>query len=261
MEKELDIIYEDNHLIVVVKEQNVPTQKDESEDQDMLTKVKDYIKEKYQKPGNVYVGLVHRLDRPTGGVMVFAKTSKAASRLSKQIQDCEMEKEYLTVLEGQLPAKTKTLVNYLKKDEENNMVKVAPMGETGAKRAELIYETVEVDTEFKEVVETPKKPRINENSMEEKAPKTVKELSKILTLAKVKLITGRGHQIRVQFANLKAPVYGDGKYGAKIGKTKKLALWAYKLEFVHPTTKQKMSFKVLPDANQEPWNKFNLSKI
>ena len=150
MEKELDIIYEDNHLIVVVKPQNIPTQKDESEDEDMLSKVKEYIKEKYQKPGNVYVGLVHRLDRPTGGVMVFAKTSKAAARLSKQIQDCEMEKEYLTVLEGQLPLKTKTLVNYLKKDEENNMVKIAPMGETGAKRAELVYETLEVEKEFKE---------------------------------------------------------------------------------------------------------------
>ena len=141
------------------------------------------------------------------------------------------------------------------------MVKIVPMGETGAKRAELIYETIEVDAEFKETIETPKKPRINENSLEEKQPKTVKEISKVLTLAKVKLITGRGHQIRVQFANLKAPVYGDGKYGAKIGKTKKLALWAYKLEFIHPTTKQKMSFKVLPNKDDLPWNKFNLSKI
>ena len=260
-EKKLDIIYEDNHLIVVVKPQNIPTQKDESEDEDMLSLVKSYVKEKYNKPGNVYVGLVHRLDRPTGGVMVFAKTSKAAARLSAQIQSCEMQKEYLTVLEGQLPLKTKTLVNYLKKDEENNMVKIAPMGEVGAKRAELVYDTVEVDKTFKEVADVLTKPRINENSLEEKQQKTVKKLDKILTLAKVKLITGRGHQIRVQFANLKAPVYGDGKYGAKLGKTNNLALWAYKLEFIHPTTKQKMSFKVLPDGNKEPWNKFNLNKI
>lgn len=260
MKENLDIIYEDNHVIVVIKPQNIPTQEDESGDLDLLSMIKQYIKEKYNKPGNVYVGLVHRLDRPTGGVMIFAKTSKAASRLCKEIQDGTMKKEYLTVLEGQLPLKTKHLVNYLKKDEERNIVKVAPMGETGAKRAELVYDIVEVEKEFKNINLAPSQ-KINENSLEEKAPSQARELSKILTLAKVELITGRGHQIRVQFANLKAPVFGDVKYGNGNGKTNELALWAHKLEFVHPTTKEKMSFTVLPPSEKEPWNKFNLNRI
>lgn len=260
MKENLGIIYEDNHVIVVIKPQNIPTQEDESGDLDLLSMIKQYIKEKYNKPGNVYVGLVHRLDRPTGGVMVFAKTSKAASRLCKEIQDGTMKKEYLTVLEGQLPLKTKHLVNYLKKDEERNIVKVAPMSEKGAKRAELVYDIIEVEKEFKDVNLAPSS-KINENSLEEKAPSQARELSKILTLAKVELLTGRGHQIRVQFANLKAPVFGDVKYGNGNGKTNELALWAYKLEFVHPTTKEKMSFKVLPPSEKEPWNKFNLNRI
>ena len=145
MEKNLDVIYEDNHVIVVVKPHNVPSQEDDTKDEDMLLRVKKYIKEKYNKPGNVYVGLVHRLDRPTGGIMCFAKTSKAASRLAKEIQNGEMKKEYLTVLEGQLPLKTKHIVNYLKKDEENNLVKIVPMSEVGAKKAELIYEVIETE--------------------------------------------------------------------------------------------------------------------
>ena len=231
--KELDVIYEDNHLLVVVKPQNIPSQADSSEDEDMLSLVKKYIKEKYNKPGNVYAGLVHRLDRPTGGVMVFAKTSKAASRLSSEIVDGTLKKEYLVVLDGQLPLKTKKVVNYLKKDEENNIVKIVPMAEEGAKRAELIFEVLETD--------------FNEK--------------RCLSLAKIQLLTGRSHQIRVQMANLKAPVFGDGKYGKVESSTKELALWAYKLEFVHPTTKQKMIFKVLPDENKTPWNKFNLKKI
>lgn len=260
MEEKLNVIYEDNHLIVVIKPQNIPTQEDESGDVDMLSLVKEYIKEKYNKPGNVFVGLVHRLDRPTGGVMVFAKTSKSASRLCKEIQDGTFEKEYLAVLEGQLPLKTKKLVNYLKKDEENNIVKIAPMGEIGAKKAELIYETLEVENEYKEVELAPRN-RINENSLSCEDQKKIKALGKTLTLAKVKLLTGRAHQIRVQFANLKAPVFGDGKYGAKEGKSKQLALWAYKLQFVHPTTKETMIFKVLPDETKEPWKRFNLTKI
>ena len=141
--EQLDVIYEDNHLIVVIKPQNVPTMEDASKDLDLLSMVKAYIKEKYNKPGNVYVGLVHRLDRPTGGIMVFAKTSKAASRLSAQIQDGTMKKEYLTVLKGQLPLKTKKIVNYLKKDGESNTVKIVPMSEEGAKKAELIFEVLE----------------------------------------------------------------------------------------------------------------------
>ena len=228
----LNIIYEDNHIIVVIKPQNIPTMEDSSKDLDMLSIIKKYIKEKYSKPGNVYVGLVHRLDRPTGGVMVFAKTSKAAARLCEQIQNGTLKKQYLTVLKGQLPLKTKKIVNYLKKDEENNVVKIVPMSEEGAKKAELVFEVLGTD-------------------FSEKTP---------LTLAKIDLLTGRSHQIRVQMAGLKAPVFGDKKYGKENAENLNLALWAFKLEFIHPTTKQKMNFKVLPE-DKYPWSKFNLSKI
>ena len=258
--KDISVVYEDNHILVAVKPQNVPVQADSSGDDDMLSMLKKYLQEKYDKPGEAYLGLVQRLDRPTGGVMVFAKTSKAAARLCKAITDGEVDKKYLAVVYGVPKDRQAHLSNYLKKDPASNVVSVVPMLTEGAKRAELVYEIVEVEKEYKDVNLAPSQ-KINENSLEERAPKQARELSKTLTLAKVQLLTGRGHQIRVQFANLKAPVYGDGKYGAKEGKTSDLALWAYKLEFVHPTTKEKMSFTVLPPSEKDPWNKFNLNRV
>ena len=233
----LNIVYEDNHLIVVLKPHNIPSQADESGDKDMLTLVKEYIKVKYEKPGNVYVGLVHRLDRPTGGLMVFAKTSKAASRLSEQLKDGRFSKTYLTVLENVPTDRRKKQVNYLKKDEKNNIVRIVPMGEEGAKKAELIYNVLDVQNN--------------------------------LSLTEIDLLTGRSHQIRVQMSSLKTPVYGDIKYGAKRGTnraengavlTNNLALWAYKLTFEHPTTKNAMTFKSYPE-NIAPWNEFNIEKL
>ncbi|MCI5797039.1 MAG: RluA family pseudouridine synthase [Firmicutes bacterium] len=236
-EKEVKIVYEDNHVIVVIKPQNIPSQEDESGDKDMLNVVKEYIKVKYNKPGNVYVGLVHRLDRPTGGLMVFAKTSKAASRLAEQMKDGRFSKRYLTVLEGVPTDRRKKQINYLKKDEKNNIVKIVPMGEEGAKRAELIYNIVDVENN--------------------------------LSLAEIELLTGRSHQIRVQMSSLRTPVFGDIKYGAKRGiiaqdgevKTNNLALWAYKLTFEHPTTKDVMTFKCYPDLESEPWKQFNIERL
>ncbi len=251
---ELNVIYEDNHVIVVIKPENVPSQEDETGDFDMLSAVKKFLKEKYNKMGNAYAGLIHRLDRPTGGIMVFAKTSKASARLCEQIKTGIFNKEYLTVVEGQLNQKTKKVINYLKKDEQNNIVKVVPMSEVGAKKAELIYDVLEVlNIKFQE---NKNQTRTIDNEKEQN-----KGIQKKLSLVKINLLTGRSHQIRVQMANLKTPVFGDGKYGAKYTKTKELALWAYKVEFVHPTTKQKMSFKVLPNTNKMPWKFFNLSKI
>ena len=231
MEK-LDIVYEDNHVIVVIKPQNMPTQEDESKDLDLLNQIKDYIKVKYNRPGNVYVGLVHRLDRPTGGLMVFAKTSKAAARLAEQMKDDRFSKKYLTVTVGVPREKSKKLIHYLKKDEKNNIVKIVPMGEEGAKKAELIYNVVD-----------------HENN---------------LALVEVELLTGRSHQIRVQMASLKTPVFGDVKYGAKSENsqlTTNLALWAYKLTFEHPTTKKVMTFVCYPDKEIEPWKNFNLENL
>ena len=175
MQKEdLIVLYEDNHVIVVLKPQNVPSCEDETKDKDMLTVIKEHIKERENKQGNVYVGLVHRLDRPTGGVMVYAKSSKAAARLSEQMKTGDFEKKYAAVLTGTPREKDATLTNYLKKNPINNMVYVCPQGTEGAKFAELEY-----------------------NILEEKNG---------LSLALVKLHTGRSHQIRVQMANIGTPV-------------------------------------------------------
>ena len=228
--EDLKVLFEDNHIIVVVKPQNIPTQEDESKDKDMLTIVKEYIKDKDNKPGNVFVGLVHRLDRPTGGVMVFAKTSKGASRLTEQIQSGDFKKRYLAVINGKPREKRAKLVNFLKKNPRNNTVMVVPELTTGAKRAELDYEIVE-------------------------------EKEKV-SLADIKLHTGRSHQIRVQMKTIGCPVYGDVKYGGDIlAKGHNLALWAYELKFVHPTTKENMTFRVYPPETVVPWNVFNLDLI
>ena len=121
---QLKVLFEDNHIIVVEKKPNIPSQADKTEDIDMLSLVKQYIKETYEKPGNVYLGLVHRLDRPVGGVMVFAKTSKAASRLSDQVREKVFKKKYLAVVDGKFEDKQGSLEDYLYKDERHNISKV-----------------------------------------------------------------------------------------------------------------------------------------
>lgn len=219
------VLHEDNSILVVVKPQNIPSQADASGDLDLLTLLKDYIKNKYDKPGNVYLGLVHRLDRPTGGVMVFAKNSKAAERLSKQIVDGEMTKTYLTTVVGTPKQRKDTLVNYLKKNSLTNTVYVATFGDHDAKRAELSYEVLDSDER--------------------------------LSLVKVQLGTGRSHQIRVQMSAINCPVYGDARYGGNIVRGQNLALWAYKLELTHPVTKERMVFVAYP-PDREPWKRFDI---
>ena len=225
----MEVVFEDNHVLVVIKPQNVPSQADESKDKDMLTLCKEYLKEKYNKPGEAYCGLVHRLDRPTGGLMVFAKTSKCAERLSKQIREGETQKEYLTVVVGKPKYETDYLINYLKKDEKNNVVTVVPQLETGAKKAELVYKVLD---------------------------KTDK-----LSLVKCNLLTGRSHQIRVQMKNINCPVFGDVKYGGDILKGWNLALWSYKLCFKHPITNQTLTFVCYPPEDEMPWKYFNFAKV
>ena len=224
MNIEPKIVYEDNHIIVVIKPHNIAVQADESQDPDMLTIIKEFIRVRDNKPGNVFLGLVHRLDRPTGGVMVFAKTSKAASRLSAQLKSKQLKKTYLCVVNGRPQQVKDRLVTYLKKDEKTNTVKIAPKLEDGAKEAILEYE----------VIETKNK----------------------LSLISVDLITGRSHQIRVQMSSqLNCPICADFKYGDKehLGN---LCLWAYQLEFVHPTTKQSMKFKVMPEYSNSMFKTF-----
>lgn len=227
MEK-LEILYEDNQVIVVLKPHNVPTQADASGDKDMLSMVKDYVKEKYNKEGEAFIGLVHRLDRPTGGIMVFARNSKSASRLTNQFASREVKKTYYAVLSAIPQAKAGHLVHNLKKDEKNNIVKIVPLSEEGSKRAELDYKILQTEGE--------------------------------LALAEAIPLTGRGHQIRVQFAGINCPLYGDNKYGKeKTRSSKNLGLWAGRLEFYHPTTKEKMIF-ACPPAKDLPWSKFYIDK-
>lgn len=221
------IIYEDNHIIVAIKPFNVAVQEDDSKDIDILTIIKNYIKERDDKPGNVFLGLVHRLDRPTGGVMVFAKTSKAASRLSEQLKNRQLKKRYLCVINGRPQIVEDRLVTYLKKDEKTNTVSIAPKLEQGSKEAILEYS----------VLETKNK----------------------LSLVDINLITGRSHQIRVQMSKqLNCPIFGDFKYGDK-EHAGNLALWAYELTFIHPTTKQNMKFKVVPDFSNPAFAHFQTS--
>ena len=221
----LEILYEDNHIIVVNKPQNIPTQSDTSGDKDMLTMIKEYIIEKYNKPGDAYVGLVHRLDRPTGGILVFAKTSKAAARLSEQIKTGTMEKTYLCVVEGVPNEPRAELCNYLKKNAKENRVRVVPALIDGAKEARLTYELINANDKF--------------------------------SLLKINLDTGRSHQIRVQLSNIRLPIYGDAKYGAH--PKANIALYASMLRFEHPTTKQLLTFKVCPPVDKLPWKTFESS--
>lgn len=207
----MKIIYEDNHLLVVEKPENVPMQEDSSKDKDLLNMAKAYIKEKYQKPGEVYLGLVHRLDRPVGGVCVFARTSKAAARLSKQVQDHTFHKEYLAVVEDNGLKDEGHFEDRLLKDEKTNMVRVDPKG----KIAILDYQVL--------------------------------KRKKGLCLVRVKLQTGRSHQIRVQFSSRNHPLWGDQRYNRNAIKGQQIALWSQKIEFYHPVSKQLLSFESQPD--------------
>jgi 23S rRNA pseudouridine1911/1915/1917 synthase len=225
----LTVLYEDNHLIVVLKPQNMVSCPDESKDDNLLDVIKNYVKEAYNKPGNVYIGLVHRLDRPTGGVMVYAKTSKAAARLCDGLQHGDFEKKYLTVLCGNFDTERGTVTNYLKKNSVNNMVYICTESEEGAKIASLDYKVLQQKDRF--------------------------------TLAEVKLHTGRSHQIRVQMAGLSHPVFGDMRYGGPTAQKGKLALWAYSLSFTHPVLKERMRFVALPPEDGVPWKNFDLSEL
>ncbi len=224
--KDLQIVYEDNCLLVVVKPYNVPVQADESGDADMLSMLKQYLVEKYNKPGDAYLGLVHRLDRPTGGVMVFAKNSKTAARLCEAIQEGNVEKRYLAVVEGTPRYRADKLICYLKKDPETNTVHTVPALSEGAKYAELDYKLLATQGEF--------------------------------SLLQVGLVTGRAHQIRVQLADMGNPIVGDKKYGRGEAKQRsEMALWACQLKFSHPVSGKDMVFRVYP-PEVFPWTRFDL---
>lgn len=207
-------VYEDNHLLVVVKPQGKLTQSDETGDLSLQDECKRYIREKYQKPGEVYLGLVHRLDRPVGGLVAFARTSKSASRLSEQLRVHHMEREYLAVVEGEsLPAEG-TLCDWLLQDEKTGLVRTVPAGTPGAKEARLRYRRLGARDGT--------------------------------ALVHLRLETGRKHQIRVQLSHLGYPICFDMRYGHG-ERGRDIALFGAVLRLTHPTRKEAMTFTARPE--------------
>ncbi len=222
--QQIAVLYEDNHLLIVEKPVNLLTQGDRTGDADLLTLCKKWLKEKYNKPGNVFLGLVHRLDRPVGGLLALAKTSRAAARLSEQVRDRTFRKFYLAVVHGETPPNG-VLVHWLAKDPAANLVKTAGPHEKLAKKAELTYVRQAVNPE------------------------------RDLSLVQIQLITGRAHQIRVQFSAEGHPLYGDAKYGRSDSRAQTPALFATKIAFRHPVRDTIVRFDSEPPA-AEPWSWF-----
>lgn len=211
----IPVLYEDNHLLAVVKPPGIPSQEDETGDSDMLTLLKQDLKERHNKPGNVFLGLVHRLDRPVGGAMLFAKTSKAASRLSESVRNRTFGKTYMCVTHGVPSRRDAKLVHYIWKDAQRNQVTVYDRPTTEAKEAVLSYSVIADDG--------------------------------ATSLVAVKLETGRPHQIRAQLAHIGCPLVGDLKYGSrKYGALSDIALWSTSVSLPHPVTKEQMMFRSVP---------------
>lgn len=218
----VSIYYEDNHLLILEKPPNLPAQADNSGDADVLTLGKQYIAETYHKPGAVYLGLVHRLDRPVGGLMVLARTSKAAARLSAQVREKLLRRLYLAMVQGETPEEG-TLHDFLQKDAKQNTSSVVPPDTLGAKEASLSFRRVAVRDG--------------------------------LSLVLVKLHTGRSHQIRVQFAHAGFPLWGDARYGG--GRPgQQIALWGAGLALVHPTKALCIEVSSDPPWANAPWHAF-----
>ena len=220
--KNLQILFEDNHIIIVNKRAGDITQGDKTGDKPLSDVVKEYIKVKYNKPGNIYLGVVHRLDRPTSGVIIFAKTSKSLERLNRMLREKEIQKTYWAVVK--LPPKEirKTLIDFLKKNPKNNKSSVYKKEIDGSKRAVLHYQVI-------------------------------KKLDNY-TLLEISLETGRHHQIRAQLSAIGSPIKGDLKYGFdRSNKDGSIHLHARKIEFIHPVRKEMICITA-PTPNEVIWN-------
>lgn len=220
---EIEILFEDNHLLAISKPAGVLSQEDRTGNPDVLTLCKEYLKREYNKPGNVFLGLLHRLDKPVSGVMLLAKTSKAASRISEQIRNQKVKKTYLTLVEGNAP-ENGFLTHFLIKNKSTNTTTVTAKNTPGAKESKLTFEKIGFTSNR--------------------------------SLLKVNLITGRAHQIRVQLAHYGFPVTGDKKYGrsSKEG----ICLHAFEIEIVHPTLNEVVRFGSKPPKSfdWEPFQSF-----
>lgn len=211
----INVIYEDNHIIAVNKPPGMLVHGDETGDITLLDLTKSYVKEKYKKPGDVFLGVIHRIDRPASGVTIFARTSKGLTRMNNLIKEREMEKNYLAIVQTRPPQLEAKLVDYIYKDEVKNKVHVYNKQKKGAKRAEMSY-------------------------------KTLAEISHYIKL-EIDLVTGRSHQIRAQLAKLGCPIVGDRKYGyTKMNEDKSICLHCTRMSFIHPIKKEKITIKSRP---------------
>jgi len=232
-----EILYEDNHVLVAVKPAGVLSQADITGAADMLTLLKKYLRETYNKPGEAYLGLLHRLDRPVSGVMVFAKTSKCAARISTQIRERKMDKRYRAIVRGVPDKEEETLRSFIIKDEAKNQVTVISMDSIdasmpNAREAVLVYK--------------------RKGAALREGPGGTRHLA----LLEVQLITGRSHQIRAQLSDAGFPIVGDRKYGPDDNFYRgEICLEAFSLSFFHPVTGEKMTFE-LPISQEDPWNLF-----
>jgi 23S rRNA pseudouridine1911/1915/1917 synthase len=220
----LHVLYEDNHLLVLVKPAGLATMGTPEGQPTLLTLAKQYVKERYQKPGNVYLGVVSRLDAPVTGVVVFARTSKAASRLTEQFRSREIEKSYWVIVEGQVEPAKGRLVDWIGEDERHRRMHIVGPTMPGGKEARLAYQRLSV---------------VRGHS-----------------LVEVDLETGRKHQIRLQFSHHGHPVVGDRKYGSRVPFSQGIALHARRLVIAHPTTGARLEFEApLPES----WRRFGVS--
>lgn len=220
------VLHEDNHIIIINKRAGDIVQGDKTGDKPLSDVVKEYIKEKYNKPGNVFLGTVHRLDRPTSGIVIFARTSKALERLNKMLREKSIKKTYFAVVKDKLKRKESTLINFLKKNPKNNKSKAFPKEIDGSKKAILHY-------------------------------KVIKELTNY-SLLEIDLETGRHHQIRCQLSTIGHPIKGDLKYGfARSNKNGSIHLHARKISFTHPVNKELIEVTAPLPKNDPIWDACN----
>ena len=221
----LQVLYEDNHIIIINKRAGDITQGDKTGDKPLSDVVKEYVKDKYNKPGNVFIGTVHRLDRPTSGIVIFARTSKALERLNKMLRDKTINKTYWALVKNKPKKESDTLIDFLKKDTKKNKSFVYKKEIEGSKKATLHY-------------------------------KIIKKLDNY-SLLEIDLETGRHHQIRTQLSSIGSPIKGDLKYGFdRSNKDGSISLHARKIEFIHPVSKENISL-IAPTPDDVIWNACN----